>query len=173
VTDAGAAPSFDRIRGLIESPKPPLACRVVESRDGRVVRSAAVIFDGINAWYIEEEARTELRAAEDRVVFVEGGSVVRVGPGMVVSSSNWIKSAIDGRRIAYLDRATGSVLGPDVVDDRMCWVIDAEGLKSREDTVFRLHVDRETGVILRMAREDAGEVLRIEDLVLGSVQLPT
>jgi hypothetical protein len=173
VSDTGEpTPSFDRIRGLIESHKPPLACRVVETRDGEVVRSASVIFDGINGWYVDDGERVELRAGEDRATFVEDGIVERIGPGMVVSSANWVKSAIDGRRFAHLDRASGAVVGREDVDGRACWVVDVEGLRAREDVVFRLHVDQGTGVIVRMARDDTGEVLRVEDLVLGTVRRP-
>jgi hypothetical protein len=169
---ADAAPSFDRIRGLIESHKPPLTCRVSELRDGEVARSARVIFDGINAWFIDDGARIELRAAEDRATFVENGAVERVGPGMIVSAGNWVKAAVDGRRMANLDEATGTVVGRETVGDRSCWVTEVEGLRSRDDAVFRLWVDAETGVILRMSRPDAGEVLRVDDLVYGTVELP-
>ncbi|MGZ4108480.1 MAG: hypothetical protein ACXVP7_02215 [Actinomycetota bacterium] len=170
---ADATPSFDRIRGLIESHKPPLACRVIETRGDEVVRSASVVFDGINGWYIDDGERIELRAAEDRVTFVENGAVERIGPGMVASSANWVKSAIDGRRIAYLDQASRVVAGREEVGGRSCWVVvDVEGLKRGGDGPFRLHVDEETGIILRMSRDDVGEVLRIEDLVLGTAQGP-
>ena len=131
-----------------------------------------MVFDGINAWLVDDGERLELRAAEDRVVFVEGGTVERVGPGMVVSSAAWVKSALDGRRIANLETSTGDVLGREHVDGRACWLVVIDGLRSNEDTRFRLHVDAETGVIVRMAREDAGEVLRVEDLVVGEVRRP-
>jgi hypothetical protein len=169
---ADAAPSFDRVRGLIESHKPPLACRVIETRGEDVVRSAFVVFDGINGWYIDDGGRIELRAAEDRVTFVENGAVERIGPGVLASSANWVKTAIDGRRIAYLDRASGVVAGRVDVAGRSCWVVDVEGLKGDVDAPFRLHVDEETGIILRMTRNDIGEVLRIEDLVLGTALAP-
>jgi hypothetical protein len=169
---ADATPSFDRVRGLIESHKPPLACRVIETRGDEVVRSASVVFDGINGWYIDDGIRVELRAAEDRATYVENGAVERVGPGMVVSSSNWLKIAIDGRRIGNLEDSTGAVIGREAVEGRSCWVVDVEGLKRDVNAVFRLHVDEETGIILRIARDDVGEVLRIEDLVLGTAQGP-
>ncbi len=170
---ADATPSFDRIRGLIESHKPPLTCRVIETRGDEVVRSASVVFDGINGWYIDDGERIELRAAEDRVTFVENGVVERIGPGMVASSANWVKSAIDGRRIAYLDQASGVVAGREAIGGRSCWVvIDVQGLKRGVEAPFRLHVDEETGIILQIARDDVGEVLRIEDLVLGAAQGP-
>ncbi len=167
-----AMPSFDLIRGLIEAQKPPLTARVTEIRDDTALRSALVIFDGINGWYIDDGERIEFRAVEDRVLFVEAGSVDRYGPGMVASSGNWVKSVIDGRRIAYLDRAEGTVLGRDEVDGRPCWVVEASGLKRDDDIVFTLRVDEQTGVILRMARGDLGEVMRVEELRVGSVHLP-
>jgi hypothetical protein len=130
------------------------------------------VFDGINAWLVDDGERLELRAAEDRVVFVEDGTVERIGPGMVVSSAAWVKSALDGRRIANLEKAVGEVIGREDVDGRPCWVASVDGLRTNEDARFRLHVDVETGVILREAREDAGEVLRVEDLVFGAVRRP-
>lgn len=162
-------PTFDEVKGLIASKKPPLAARIVERRGGNPVREASVVFDGINAWFVDDGSRIELRAAEDRVVFVEEGSVERVGPGMVASSNNWVKVAIDGRRMAYLDRAEGQVLGSEELFERPCWLVRAERLKADEDAVFLLHVDTETGVVLRTAREDLDEVLEVEELMLGTV----
>jgi len=162
-------PTFEEVKRLIASKKPPLAARVVERREGNPVREASVVFDGINAWFVDDGSKIELRAAEDRVVFVEEGSVERVGPGMVASSNNWVKSAIDGRRLAYLERSQGEVLGRDDVFERSCWLVRAEGLRADEDAVFLLHVDTETGVILREAREDTDVVLDVEELMLGTV----
>ena len=163
-----SVPTFDQVRRLIASRKPPLAARVVERTDGAVTREASVVFDGINGWFIDDGSRIELRAAEDRVVYVEEGSVERVGPGMVASSNNWVKSAIDGRRMAYLDRAEGEVLGADGFAGRACWLVRATGLRADEDAVFLLHVDRQSGVLMRTAREDVDTVLDIEELLLGT-----
>jgi hypothetical protein len=161
-------PSFDEVRALIASRKPPLAARVVERTDGEISREASVVFDGINAWFIDDGAKIELRAAEDRVTYVEDGRLERVGPGMVASSNNWVKSAIDGRRIVYLDRAEGEVLGPDELADRACWLVRATGLRADEAATFLLHVDRETGVLMRTAREDRDVVLDLEELMVGT-----
>jgi len=161
-------PTFDEVKRLIAAKKPPLAARVVERRDGNPTREASVVFDGINAWFIDDGSRIEMRAAEDRVVFVEEGSVERVGPGMVASSNNWVKTPIDGRRMPYLDRSEGEVLGRDELFERSCWLVRAEGLRADEDAVLLLHVDTETGVILREAREDADVVLDVEELMLGT-----
>jgi hypothetical protein len=162
-------PSFNHLRGLIASKKPPLAARVVERTDGQVTREASVVFDGINGWFIDDGARLEFRAAEDRVVFVEETGLERIGPGMVASSNTWVKNAIDGRRMAYLDRADGEVLGPDEFAGRACWLARVTGLKSDEDVVVLLHVDRETGIVMRTAREDLELTLDVEELMLGAV----
>ena len=166
-------PSFEDVKGLIAQRKPPLAARVVETKDGVVTREARVVHDGINAWFIDDGTRLELRAAEDRVTFVEGGDVERIGPGMVASSNNWVKVAIDGRRGAYLDMGTGEVLGADDANGRACWLVRAEGLKANDpDAVFLLHVDTETGVVVRTAREDSEAQLDVVDLAIGSVYDP-
>jgi hypothetical protein len=162
-------PSFNHLRGLIASKKPPLAARIVERTDGQVTREASVVFDGINGWFIDDGMKLELRAAEDRVVFVEEGGLERIGPGMVASSNTWVKNAIDGRRMAYLDRADGEVLGPDELGGRPCWLARASGLRSDEEVVLLLHVDRETGILMRTAREDLDVTLDVEELMLGAV----
>lgn len=169
-----AAPSFEEIKRLIASKKPPLAARLVERRDGAVHREASVVFDGINAWFVDDGHRIELRATEDRVTYVEEGAVERIGPGMVATSNNWVKSAVDGRRTAHLDRATGEVLGPDEILGRACWLVRAHGLKQNApEASFLLHVDAETGVVMRTAREDADVVLDVEELLLGTATTPS
>ena len=163
-------PTFEEIRALITSKKPPLAAHLIERKDGAPVREASVVFDGINGWFVDDGTRVEVRAAEDRVVFVEEGSVERIGPGMVASSNNWVKSALDGRRMAYLDAAEGEVLGPDELAGRGCWVVRATGLKGNdENAVFLLHVDAQTGIVLRTAREDVDGTLDVDELMLGTV----
>jgi hypothetical protein len=161
-------PSFEEIRRLVTSRKPPLAARVVDRRDGEVMREASVVFDGINAWFIDDGSRIELRAAEDRVVYVEEGSIERIGPGMVAASNAWVKTALDGRRMAF-DQAEGEVLGRDDVAGRRCWLVRVDGLKRNDPATFLLHVDAETGVVMRTAREEADVVLDVEELMLGSV----
>jgi hypothetical protein len=169
VTDA--PPTFEQVKHLIASRKPPLAARVVERRDGAEHRSARVIHDGINGWYVDDGERVELRAAEDRATFVERGTVERIGPGMLATSNNWVKTAIDGRRMADLDDATGEVLGRGEALGRPCWVVRAFGLKGNApQAVFVLHVDAQTGILLRTEREDQdGSGLEVEELVIGTV----
>jgi hypothetical protein len=42
-------------------------------------------------------------------------------------------------------------------------------LRSEEGVVVLLHVDRETGVLMRTAREDLDVTLDVEELMLGAV----
>jgi hypothetical protein len=63
-----------------------------------------------------------------------------------------------------LDDATGRVLGREEIDGRSAIVAEFSGLRRGEDTVFLFHVDEQTGVVLRMSREDMGTVLRVDDL---------
>lgn len=166
-----ASPTFDEVVDLIRSPKPPLACRVVELRDGVAARSARTVFDGISGWFIESDERVEFRHSDDFVVFEEGGELKRVGPGVQVHSNAWVKTPIQGRRMS-LDEATGRVIGREEVDGRRSILVEFLGLRSGEDTLFQLHIDLETGVVLRMSRPDLGLILRLEDLRIGTVEEP-
>jgi hypothetical protein len=64
--------TFDEILALIRTPKPPLSCKVVELREGVVVRSARVLFDGLEGWFVEDDDQIELRSAHDRALFDTG-----------------------------------------------------------------------------------------------------
>jgi len=168
---ADVLPSFDEVRQLIGSPKPPLGCRVVELREGEVQRSARVLFDGLASWFVDDGSRVEVRGTHDRALFDEGGRLERVGPGLGnVHSNGWVKTVIDGRRMANLDKATGRVLGREVIDGRNRILVECSGLKSNDDVVFRMHIDAETGVVVRVSRPDLGLVLRVEDLRIGTAQ---
>lgn len=167
----GTLPTFDEVVDLIRTPKPPLACRVVELRDGVAARSARVLFDGVSGWLIESDGRVELRQSDDFVLFDHGGELTRVGPGVPVHSNGWVKTPIEGRRM-NLDQATGRVIGREEVDGRGSTLVEFLGLKSGEDTVFHLHIDLETGVVLRMARPDLGSLMHLEDLRIGTVEEP-
>ena len=162
-----ALPTFDQVVDLIRSPKPPLACRVLELSNGDEMRSARVIFDGMSAWFIESDEMVEFRIADDLAVFDEGGELKRVGPGMGVHSNPWVKTAIQGERL-NLDEASGHVIRREVVDGRPAILVEVIGLRAGEDTVFELQVDLETGVILRMSRPDLGPILRVDDLRIGT-----
>jgi hypothetical protein len=161
--------TFHEIVDLIRSPKPPLACRVVELSDGVEIRSARVIFDGIAGWLIETDQGTEFRHSDDFVLFDRDGALKRLGPGLGAHSNGWVKIPIEGRRMS-LDQASGRVLGVDVVDGRRLARAEFHGLRASEDTVFQLDVDIETGVVLRTSRADLGLIMRIEDLRIGIIE---
>jgi hypothetical protein len=71
-----------------------------------------------------------------------------------------------------LEGSTGRVLGREEVDGRPAIVAEFTGLRNGEDTVFRFHVDVESGVALKMSREDMGVVLRVEALRVAKVEDP-
>ena len=166
----GALLTFDEIVDLIRSPKPPLGCRVVELTDGHAVRSARVIFDGIEGWLIETDEGTEFRHRNDFVLFDKQDSIRRLGPGLDAHSNGWVKTPIEGHRM-NLAQASGRVLGLEVVDGRSSIRAEFHGLKAGEDVVFQFDVDLETGVILRISRTDLGLVMRLEELRIGSVEV--
>jgi hypothetical protein len=169
----GDLPTFNELRELMMSRKPPLTARVVQQRAVEPDRSASVIYDGLNAWYIDDGTSVELRPAEDRAVLVEDGVAERFGPRMNVYAHGWVKVAIDPRRMSELEEATGSVVGRELALGRDCWIATVIGLKSDEEVELTLHVDVETGVVVRIAREDLpGEVLEVRELLLGSVHVP-
>ena len=160
-------PTFDQVVDLIRSPKPPLACRVLELRDGVEERSPRVLFDGISGWYIESAERIEFRHSDHFALFDEGDELRRLGPSAPSHSNGWVKTPIEGSRMS-LDQATGRVIGPEDVDGRRSVLADFHGLRSGEDTVFKLHIDLYTGLVL-MSCADLGLILRLEDLRIGIV----
>ena len=169
----GELPSFDEIRELLVSRKPPLTARIVQQRADQPDRVASVIYDGLNAWYIDDGTSVELRPAEDRAVLIEGGVAERFGPRMNVYAHGWVKVAIDPRRMSELEDATGSIVGREPLLGRDCWIATVVGLKSDDEIEFTLHVDVESGVVVRIAREDLpGEVLEVRELRLGTVHVP-
>jgi hypothetical protein len=165
----GSLPTFDQVVSLIRSPKPPLACRVVELRYGVEGRSARVLFDGISSWFIESDERIEFRHSDDLALFDEGNKLRRLGPNVRSHSNGWAKTPIEGNRM-ILDQATGRVIGLEDVDGRRSVLAEFHGLRSGEDTVFQLHIDLDTGLVLRMTRTDLGPILRLEHLRIGSVE---
>lgn len=162
-------PAFDEVLALIRLPKPPLACRVVEMRDGDELRSARVIFDGIAGWLIETEDGRELRHADDFVLFDDAGVLRRIGPHLDSHSNGWVKTPIEGKRMS-LDQATGRVIGLERIDGRESVLAEFHGLRSGEDATFQLSVDLATGVIVRIVRTDLGLILRLEDLRIGTIE---
>jgi len=162
-------PTFDQVVDLIRSNKPPLACRVAELRGGVEERSARVLFDGISGWYIESAEGIEFRHSEDFVLFDGGGGLRRLGPSMPSHSNGWVKTPIEGKRM-NLDQATGRVIDLVDVDGRDSALAEFNGLRSGEDAVFQLHIDLDTGIVLRMWRADLGLILRLDDLRIGNVE---
>jgi hypothetical protein len=162
-------PTFDQVVDLIRSPKPPLACRVVQLRDGVEERSGRVLFDGISGWFIESDERIEFRHSDDFALLDDGDGLRRLGPGVTSHSNGWAKTPIEGNRMS-LDQATGRVIGLEDVDGRRSVLTEFHGLRSGEDTVFELHIDLVTGLVLRTTRPDLGLILRIEHLRIGSVE---
>jgi hypothetical protein len=165
-------PPFGWVCELMRSPTPPIACRVVELNGGIVHRSAEVLFDGLQGWYIDDGDRVEIRSSDECVLFDSDGNLQRVGPGMGgVHSNGWVKTPLQPQRMS-LDRATGRVIRRDRLDGRPTLVIEAEGLRGGEDVIFEMQVDRATGVVLRISRADLGLVLRVEALRIGSIEHP-
>jgi hypothetical protein len=159
-------PTFEQVLELMRSPKPPIACRVVEL-DGRTARrTAAVLFDGLQGWYIDDGARVEFRSSDESILFDSNGNLQRVGGA---HSNGWVKTSIEPRRM-MLDRATGRVVRRDTLENRPTLVIEAEGLREGEDVTFEMQVDVATGVVVQMSRNDLGLVLRVEGLRIGSTE---
>ncbi len=163
-------PTFEQVLELMRSPKPPIACRVVEL-DGRTARrTAAVLFDGLQGWYIDDGARVEVRSSDESVLFDSEGNLQRVGPSVgSVHSNGWVKTLIEPRRMS-LDRATCRVLRRDTLDERPTLVIEALGLREGGDVNFKMQVDVATGLVMAMSRANLGLVLRVEGLRIGSIE---
>jgi hypothetical protein len=161
-------PTWADVKRLVLHPKPPLTCTVAEVDDTGDVRAARVVFDGADGWWIDDGTKGELRLSDERVVFVEQERVELVAGKGFVYASGWVKTAIEGRLMSNLDGASGEVRGTETVHGRACWICDLAGLKSGDDVSFRLAVDTETGVIVRMERSDGRGSLEVRDLRLGS-----
>jgi hypothetical protein len=134
-------PTFEQVLELMRSSKPPIACRVVELDGVTPRRTAAVLFDGLQGWYIDDGARAEVRSSNESALCDSGGKLQRVGPGVGgVHSNGWVKTPIEPRRMS-LDRATGRVLRRDGIDERPTLVIEALGLREGKDVIFEMQVD--------------------------------
>ena len=75
----------------------------------------------------------------------------------------WLASAIEPRLFAYLDRADGHVLARERTGGREAVVVEVAGLRREGGATFRLWVDDETGVVLRMERADDPAPLLVLD----------
>jgi hypothetical protein len=161
-------PTFQDVVALMRSAKPPLACRVVELRGKVTERSARVLFDGLEGWFIEDDSRIELRTSEGCVLFDSDGKLERIGPTSTgVHSNGWVKTPIQGH-LMNLDDAAGRVIRRDEVDGRQALLVEVDGLRRDEDIAFHLHVDLITGIVVQMSRPDMGVVLCVEDLRVGT-----
>lgn len=162
-------PSWHQLLSLIAStPKPPLRARVVESTPGRV-REASVVHDGSGTWHITTEETTELSSPDSTTIV--GADRFEMIRGMGVASNNWVKSLIQGRLIAYLTGSVGHVVDSDPIAGRACWIADIAGMKADQPhEVFRMWVDAETGIIMRLERADVGNtVVELSDVAFGTV----
>jgi hypothetical protein len=144
-----------------------LRARVVESSP-EGVREAWVLHDGQDVWHIVAGETTEL-SHRGSATFINAARFETVR-GMGVASNNWVKSMIQGRLIGYLTESTGHVVDSEMVEGRSCWVAKVRGLKANQaEAAFRLWVDAETGIIVRLERTDLNGVVRVESIELGVI----
>jgi hypothetical protein len=66
-----------------------------------------------------------------------------------------------------MGRTSGTRRG---LDMRSSALAEFNGLRAGEDVVFQLHLDLDTGVVVRISRADLGLILRVDDLRIGSVE---
>ena len=159
-------PTWEEVRALMLAPKPPLACTAFGLGRGGQVR---VLFDGAETWFLEDDGRVELRASDERSM-LDGDDGLRRTDGVHVHSFGWVKSAIEPRRLGSLQDADGAVTGREDAGGRPCLVVEASGLKREGGAPFRLWVDEETGVILRMVRiDDPAPLLVLYGLRVGTI----
>ncbi|MDP9330927.1 MAG: hypothetical protein M3P11_09855 [Actinomycetota bacterium] len=164
-------PTWNEVQELILNRKPPLACTVVETNGASETRRARVVFDGAEGWWIDDGVRTELRLNPNRAVFVDDQGVELVALDALVYANGWVKSAIEGRLLAYLDHAQGQLHGNNDVLGRSCWLYDVVGLKAGSDAPIRLAIDTATGVVMQMhSVGPPAWALEIRDLRIGSLE---
>ena len=160
----GGLPSWDEVVDLLRSPKSALSCTVVRTDRPEGVRVASVVFDGDDGWWIEDEDGFGLQTSSERIVLGRRDAV-ELHTSHHVYWRGLEKSLIEGRLIANLDSATGSVVRADERGGRSCWVTEVDGLRSGEDVTFRLWIDRATGITLLMGRVDLdGPLVEVRDL---------
>jgi hypothetical protein len=140
---------------------------VVDVRDGRDFRTARVVFDGVEGWWIDDGEKVELRVDEGRATFVQPSGIERVDHENVYANG-WVKAAVEGRLMAYMDEAAGDVKSSEMIDGRRCWMAEVSGLKAGVEEAIKLFVDQETGVIL--LSKGNGAELQVRDLHLGTIE---
>lgn len=161
-------PTWSQLVSLIAStPKPPIRARIVDSSPGSE-RKAWVVHDGQDVWHIDDGDRIELSSPASTTLIDDGRFETIAGMG--VASNNWVKTMFQGRLIAYLASATGDVVGSETFEGRMCWVVEMQGLRAKEpEAEFRMWVDAETGITLRLERADLdGIVVWLDNIEVGT-----
>jgi hypothetical protein len=157
-------PDWDAVRDLLlRRPKPPAAATVYAI--GKPV--AKVVTDGQGAWWIDEST-SKVLLTERAALFVEPDRFERIGGGETGAphTRGWILPAFEPWRYD-LQRATGSVLERQTVAGRTSVVADVEGLKG--SVTFRLWIDDEAGIILRMERADEpAPLLVLDEIRMGA-----
>jgi hypothetical protein len=152
----------DELKSLIRSPKPAFAAHGITDAPNRGLKFS-VVHNGREAWMIERPGITEL-LAEGRTILVKSDAVEVLD--LPVAVNNDVKSALDGRRFAYLESSFLEIEGTTVVAGRRCHQLRVRGLKHESDAVFDMAVDMETGIVLRIAT--AGNViLEVTDFRIG------
>ena len=161
---------------VISHPKPPVRARLVERQDGTVIRTASVMYDGDDLWYVDDGHRIELNKTREVALLVDENALMRIAGN--VAANSWAKSMLAGHLLVGLDappspsaeapRARGRVVAVESVNGYECWVADIEGLKADQDVTFRLWVEPNAGFVIRLMREDIGASVDAEDLVIGT-----
>jgi hypothetical protein len=155
---------------ILSYPKRPVRAKVVMESELES-RRADIVHDGHRAWYINDGSRVEI-TGDNSTMLVQGDELHCIR-GMGVAVNNWAKSMIQGRLVAYLGDASGTVVGRELVEGRPCWIADVVGLRRDQSTSFRLWIDEETGMILRLTRaEPPPRQVRLTELTFGSLEEP-
>jgi hypothetical protein len=158
------APTENDLKALIRSPKPAFAATGITA-DANRGSTFEVVHDGRGSWMIERPARTEL-LADGRTVLVEPDEVKVID--IPVAVNNDVKSALDGRRLAYLSEGSLEIIGSATVAERHCLTVRASGLKQGEERPFEFAIDAETGCILRITQEGK-RLFEVKDFRVGVI----
>ena len=140
---------------------------VVEAADGQERRRATVRFDGAEAWWIDDGSVVELRASDERVLLEDHQGLVLHDRGAYVHG--WVRTPLEPWRMS-LDEARGVVLDRTPLSGRICTTADVDGLRAGEDVTFRIWVDEETGIAVRIERLDGTASINVQDLRLGILE---
>jgi hypothetical protein len=160
-------PDWEAIRALLQRrPKPPATATVYAL--GKPV--AKVVTDGRGAWWIDAGNERLLQGEPARALFVEAERLELILADTNVHTHLWAKQAFEPWGYE-LDRAKGAVVAREESAGREAIMVDVDGLKG--SVTFRLWVDEETGIILRMERADEpAPILVLDDVRVGTVEGP-